>query len=262
MTRQAVSAVIIAKNAAQDLPDCLASIAWVDEIVLLDSGSEDETVELAKAQGATVYQHDDWPGYGPQRQRAQRYASHDWIFMVDVDERVSTELRASIESVLESPDSSKVYCFDRVSDFFGRFIHTSDWYPDWVERLYHKAHFSFDDAQVHERVRCRADQKVRLQGKLWHYTTSTYDVFMKKSLRYAQDWSNDRFQRGKRTTVAGVFGRSVGAFLIKYLLRRGFLDGRHGFMLAGFSAVYTFHKYASLWVLQQGDFRSRTPDKH
>jgi len=250
VTRQPVSAVIIAKNAANDLPACLASIEWADEIVLVDSGSEDETVRIAEQFGARVHQHFDWPGYGPQRQRAQSYASHDWIFMIDVDERVSAQLRQSIETILETPDPQKVYCFDRVSDFFGRFIRTSDWYPDWVERLYHKAHFAYDDAQVHERVVCTSAQKSKLKGELLHYTTSTYDSFMKKSLRYADDWSRDRFARGKRTSVVEVFVRSLGTFLVKYLLRRGFMDGKHGLLLAGVSSVYTFNKYAALWVLQ------------
>lgn len=258
MTRKAVSAVIIAKNAANDLPACLDSIRWVDEIVLVDSGSDDETIAIAESYGAKVFQHTDWPGYGPQRQRAQKHASHEWIFMIDVDERVTPELRASIEALLEAPDPDKVYCFDRVSDFFGRLIHSSGWYPDWVERLYHTAHFAYDDAQVHERVRCTESQKARLSGELLHYTTSSYDAFMKKSLRYAQDWSNERYQRGKRTSAPGVFVRSLGTFLVKYLLRRGFTEGTHGLMLAGVSAVYTFHKYAALWVLQQKEQQSKS----
>lgn len=251
VTRQKITAVLIAKNAAKELPACLDSVAWVDEIVLLDSGSEDETTTIAKSYGAEVYVNDDWPGFGPQRQRAQSYASNDWVFMIDVDERVTPELRASIEALLVAPDANKVYCFDRVTDFFGRFIRTSGWYPDWVERLYHKDRFSYDDAQVHERVVCKPAHKVKLKGELLHYTTGSYGDFMSKSLRYSQDWSQERFERGKRTTLGGVFVRSLGTFLIKFILRRGFMDGRHGFLLAGVSAVYTFHKYASLWILQQ-----------
>ncbi len=251
VTRQAITAVLIAKNAATDLPDCLESIAWVDEIVLLDSGSDDDTVAIAESFGAKVFVSEDWPGFGSQRQRAQSYASNDWIFMIDVDERVTPALRASIESLLTQPNADKVYCFDRVSDFFGRFIRTSGWYPDWVERLYRKDKFSYNDAPVHERVVCESAQKVKLAGELLHFTTGSYNDFMQKSLRYASDWSEQRYARGKRTTLGGVFVRSLGTFLIKYILRRGFMEGRHGVLLAGVSAVYTFNKYGSLWVLQQ-----------
>lgn len=249
--RKAVSAIIIAKNAEPLLAECLRSISWVDEIVVLDSCSEDRTCDIAREFGAKVFETQDWPGFGPQRQKAQSLASHDWVFMIDVDEQVSAELRSSIETLLENPDPAKVYSFDRLSNFFGRFIRTSGWHPDWVERLYNKEHFSYNDAAVHERVDCRKDQVDKLHGYLLHYTATDYQDFMRKSLRYSGDWAQARYQRGKRTSIPGIIMHSLGTILVKYLLKRGFMDGRHGLLLALTSGIYTFHKYTQLWLLQQ-----------
>lgn len=255
-TRQPVSAVIIAKNAARDIGACLRSIDWVDEIIVVDSGSTDGTQDLARSFGAKVFDYPDWPGFGPQRQRAQSHVSNAWLFMIDVDERVTPELRASIENVLRNPDPTKVYCFSRLSDFFGRMMYRSGWYPDKVARLYHRDHFRYDDAQVHEKVACPRAAQVDLDGELLHFTTPDYPSFAAKSVRYACDWAQARHQRGKRTSIAGIVLHVAGCFLRKYFLQLGLLEGRHGFMLACVSSVYTFNKYAALWALQQREAQS------
>jgi len=249
--RLPVSAVLIAKNAAAQLEACLQSITWADEIVLLDSGSTDATVEIAEAMGARVFQSDAWPGFGRQRQLAQSYARYDWLFMIDVDERVTPELQHSIEAVLQNPDPKKVYRFNRLTDFFGRFMRSSGWYPDRVARLYHAAHFGYDNAAVHEKVLCSSSDQVDLEGHLLHYTTPSYRGFIDKSARYACDWAEAKHARGKTTSVAGIIAHTLGTFLRKYLLQRGFLEGRHGFLLASVSSIYTFHKYMALWTLNQ-----------
>ncbi|PUZ13023.1 glycosyltransferase family 2 protein, partial [Cronobacter sakazakii] len=134
--RARLSVVMIAKNAASLLPDCLASVAWADEIVVLDSGSSDDTVAVATAAGAKVFTESDWQGYGIQRQRAQQYASGDYILMIDTDERVTPELAQAIHQVLENPDPQAVYSIARRNLFLGRFMRHSGWYPDRVTRLY------------------------------------------------------------------------------------------------------------------------------
>jgi (heptosyl)LPS beta-1,4-glucosyltransferase len=171
--------------------------------------------------------------------------------MIDVDEEVSPELRRSIEQVLTAPAPEKVYVFQRLSDFFGCWMYHGGWYPDPVARLYHKDRFRFDDAAVHERLACARTAEVVLDGHLLHYTTADYRHVAGKSVRYACDWADARFSRGKRTSMMGILAHSLGCFVRKYFLQRGMLAGRHGFMLACVSTVYTFNKYAALWALQQ-----------
>lgn len=145
-----LSVVMIAKNAADLLADCLASVSWADEVVVLDSGSTDNTVELARSLGAQVYSNTDWQGYGIQRQRAQDYATHDWVLMIDTDERVTPELKESILKVLDAPQRGVIYSIARRNYFLGRFMRHSGWYPDRVMRLYERARYRYNDNLVHE----------------------------------------------------------------------------------------------------------------
>ena len=249
-TKELVTAVIIAKNAGRDLEACLESIKWVDEIVLLDSGSTDDTVEIALRHGTKVHYGTDWPGFGIQRQRAQALASNDWVFMIDVDERVSPELQKNIEQILIAPNPKKAYRFNRLTDFFGRFIRTSGWHPDWVSRLYHKDYFSYNSALVHEILSSEGSEE-DLKGDLFHYTTSTYLDFISKSSRYACSWADERYRQGKRVYFIAIPLRSLSHFIVKYVFQRGFLEGKHGFLLAILSSFYTFHKYSALWILNR-----------
>src|SRR5690606_29953814 len=140
-----LSVVMITKNAADLLPDCLASVAWADEIVLLDSGSEDATPDVARAAGVKVYTNTDWQGYGIQRQRAQSYATGDYVLMIDTDERITPELRQSIQNVLHAPAPGAVYSIARRNYFLGRFMRHSGWYPDRVTRLYARTDYQYND---------------------------------------------------------------------------------------------------------------------
>lgn len=151
-----LSVVMIAKNAADLLPDCLASVSWADEIVLLDSGSSDNTVELARSQGVQVHVNRDWQGYGIQRQRAQAYATGDYVLMIDTDERVTPELAQSIRSVLAAPQTGAIYSIARRNYFLGRFMRHSGWYPDRVMRLYERDRYRYNDNLVHESPTPRA----------------------------------------------------------------------------------------------------------
>ena len=132
---QRLSVVMIARNAADVLPDCLSSVSWADEIILLDSGSTDNTVSLATAAGVNVHIETDWQGYGIQRQRAQQHATGDYILMIDTDERVTPPLRRAIQAVLAAPADNTVYSINRRNLFLGRFMRHSGWYPDSVTRL-------------------------------------------------------------------------------------------------------------------------------
>lgn len=254
--RQRLSVVMIAKNEAELLPDCLASVIWADEIIVLDSGSSDDSVEIATQAGAQVYQSDDWQGYGIQRQRAQHYATGDMILMIDADERVSPELRAAIEQVLVAPPSRTVYSLGRSNLFLGRFMRHSGWYPDRVMRLYPRT-FRYNDNLVHESLQSDGAPVVALPGDLEHLTCRDLIAFQRKQLAYAEAWATERHQRGKRCGLFSVFSHTLGAFVKTLLLRAGFLDGKQGWILAVVNAQYTFNKYSALWALNHASAKGR-----
>ncbi|KGD74514.1 glycosyltransferase family 2 protein [Pantoea vagans] len=254
--RQRLSVVMIAKNEAELLPDCLASVIWADEIIVLDSGSSDDSVEIATQAGAQVYQSDDWQGYGIQRQRAQGYATGDMILMIDADERVSPELRAAIEQVLVAPPSRTVYSLGRSNLFLGRFMRHSGWYPDRVMRLYPRT-FRYNDNLVHESLQSDGAPVVALPGDLEHLTCRDLIAFQRKQLAYAEAWATERHQRGKRCGLFSVFSHTLGAFVKTLLLRAGFLDGKQGWILAVVNAQYTFNKYSALWALNHASAKGR-----
>jgi len=247
---------MIAKNEAELLPDCLASVSWADEIIVLDSGSSDDSVEIATQAGAQVYKSDDWQGYGIQRQRAQGYATGDMILMIDADERVSPELRAAIEQVLVAPPSRTVYSLGRSNLFLGRFMRHSGWYPDRVMRLYPRT-FRYNDNLVHESLQSDGAPVVALPGDLEHLTCRDLIAFQRKQLAYAEAWAKERHQRGKRCGLFSVFSHTLGAFVKTLLLRAGFLDGKQGWILAVVNAQYTFNKYSALWALNHASAKGR-----
>jgi (heptosyl)LPS beta-1,4-glucosyltransferase len=247
-----LSVVMIAKNAADLLAECVASVRWADEIILLDSGSTDNTVELAHSLGVKVYSHTDWQGYGPQRQRAQSYATGDYVLMIDTDERVTPELEQSLRQVLVSPQPGAVYSIARQNYFLGRFMRHSGWYPDRVIRLYERERFQYNDHRVHESLDCQNAPVVELKGDLRHLTCRDFASFQQKQLAYATAWAQERHQKGKRASLAGIFGHTLGAFVKTLLIRGGVLDGAQGWLLAVVNAQYTFNKYTELWALNRG----------
>lgn len=247
-----LSVVMIAKNAADLLPDCLASVAWADEIVLLDSGSSDNTLEVARAAGAKVFIDTDWQGYGIQRQRAQSFATGDYVLMIDTDERVTPELQQSLQSVLASPKPGAVYSIARRNYFLGRFMRHSGWYPDRVMRLYERERYQYNSNLVHESLECVNAEVINLQGDLRHLTCRDFASFQRKQLSYATAWAQERHQRGKKASIAGIFAHTLGAFLKTLILRAGILDGKQGWLLAVVNAQYTFNKYTELWALNRG----------
>lgn len=249
---QRLSVVMIAKNAADLLPDCLASIAWADEIILLDSGSEDATLEVARAAGVKVFTDTDWQGYGIQRQKAQHLASGDYILMLDTDERVTPELAQAIRIVLAAPQPDAVYSIARRNFFLGRFMRHSGWYPDRVTRLYPRARYQYNASLVHESLDTQGANVIELKGDLLHLTCRDFASFQRKQLNYATAWAQERHQKGKKASLAGIFTHTLGAFLKTLLLRGGVLDGKQGWLLAVVNAQYTFNKYTELWALNHG----------
>lgn len=245
-----LSVILITHNEAENIVDCLASVAFADEWIVLDSGSTDDTVALARAAGARVEVSADWPGFGPQKNRALELATGDWVFSIDADERVTPELAREIQAVVAGEGALTGYTVPRLSSFCGRFIRHSGWWPDRVLRLFRRGSARFSDAIVHEKV-VPQESPGKLQAPLLHYTYPDLESALTKMNRYSSDAARAMYDRGKRTSLPGILGRSVWTFIRIYGLRRGFLDGRHGVLLAVVAAMGSFSRYAKLWLLQQ-----------
>lgn len=252
--RPTIAAVLISKNSALVLDDCLASVAWVDEITILDNGSLDETLEIAQKYKAKVIVETQWHGFGPQRQLAQSHVSSDWLFWIDTDERVSEDLKQSILGLLESDklDPKTAYSVSRISDFFGRLMRHSGWYPDRVVRLHHRLSYRYDNAQVHEKLDVAKANVEDLAGDMIHLTSEDFCDYFSKSARYAENWGRERAEKGKTISLAGIVLKMLAAFIRVYIVRAGFLDGKHGLLLSIQTSHYVYNKYFSLWVYSKG----------
>jgi hypothetical protein len=237
--RPALSAVIITRDAARLLDACLASVAFADEMVVVDAGSTDDTRERARARGARVIEQ-AWLGFGAQKQFAVSQATHDWVLCVDADERVSDALRASILAALAAPRAF-VYAMPRCNRFLGRWLRHGEGYPDWSTRLFHRAHARWSDDPVHERV--VADERVeRLAGDLLHDSAESLERYLEKQNRYTTLQAERLVAQGVRPGAAVTALRPLARFLKMYVLRRGFLDGFPGFVHIAIGCWNTFTK--------------------
>jgi glycosyltransferase involved in cell wall biosynthesis len=254
-----LSVIVITKNEAANIVACLDSVAFADEFIVVDSGSTDNTIELARAMGATVEQTHDWPGFGPQKNRALNLAQGEWVLSIDADERVTPELAQAIQAAIAAP-ACDAYEIARLSDFCGRFIRHSGWWPDHVLRLFRRGSARFSDAAVHEKVvQAQPGRVGRLDGHFLHYPYPDLDALVNKVNRYSSDAAAMMHARGKRTGIWGALGHGFWTFIRIYLIRRGFLDGRHGLVLAVTAAAGSFFRYAKLMFLSDNARRDGVP---
>jgi glycosyltransferase involved in cell wall biosynthesis len=244
-----LSVILITKNEAANIRACLESVAWADEIVVVDSASSDDTVAIAKELGARVYIH-DWPGFGIQKNRALGYATKDWVLSLDADERVTPELREEIEAVLRTEPTADTYLVPRLSNYCGRFMRHSGWYPDLLHRLFKRGKARFSDDLVHERLIVEGDTG-RLQGLLLHYAFDDMEEVLHKVNQYSTAGAAMMQRRGRKASLTGAVLRGIWSFIRTYVLRGGFLDGREGFMLAVSNAEGTYYRYLKLMLLNQ-----------
>jgi glycosyltransferase involved in cell wall biosynthesis len=244
----ALSAVIITKDAAAQLGDCLASVAFADEILVVDSGSTDGTRALAKQRGARVLER-DWLGFGAQKQFAVDAAAHDWVLCIDADERVSAPLREAIVSELKAP-RTRVYALARCNRFLGRWLRHGEGYPDWSVRLFHRAHARWRDDPVHEKV-VTADAVHRLDGDLMHDSAETLEKYLDKQNRYTSLQAQSLRAAGRRATVLHLALAPAFRFVKFYVLRLGFLDGAPGLVHIAIGCMNSFNKYAKLMALER-----------
>lgn len=242
-----LSVIIITKNEAANILGCLESVAFADEFIVVDSGSTDNTVALARDFGARVVVTPDWPGFGPQKNRALDLATGDWVLSVDADERVTPELAQAIRGAMDDPRSD-AWEMPRLSWFCGRFIRHGGWWPDYVLRLWRRGAARFTDAAVHERVVPDSGRSARLGPHLLHYPYPDFDALVTKINRYSSDAAAMMHAKGRRANVFTALGHSFWTFVRIYLIRRGFLDGRHGLVLAVTAAAGSFFRYAKLML--------------
>lgn len=248
-----LSVTIITKNEAAHIVECIESVAFADEVIVLDSGSTDETCALAERAGAKVFHSTDWPGFGPQKNRALSYAQGEWVLSLDADERVSAELATQIKAVINehSPNARyKAYEVSRLSCYGGRWMRYSGWHPDFVLRLFRRTEAQFTDDLVHESV--RYDGPVgRLKGVVYHYPYDSVETHIRKMDQYSSAAAQSQHVRGRKISIAGIVLKMFWTFVRVYIIRRGFLDGKQGLILALMAATGNMYRYSKLWFLQQ-----------
>lgn len=247
-----ISVVIITKNEEASIRRCLESVSWADEIVVLDSDSSDRTAEICRELGAKVSVAREWPGFGQQKNRALDMATGDWVLSLDADEWVTPELGKEIRAAVSQTGNASAFRIPRLSSFCGRLMRHSGWWPDHVVRLFRRGAARFSDDIVHERVIVEGEMGA-LSNPLMHETYVALEDMLEKFNNYSTLGARMLHERGVRGGLFKGVLHGVGAFVRTYLLRRGFLDGREGFMLAVANAEVTYYKYAKLWLKQRID---------
>ncbi|MBZ0272933.1 glycosyltransferase family 2 protein [bacterium] len=250
MTRK-LTATIITKNEESNIERCVRALAFADEVLVLDSGSTDRTVEIARSLGARV-EVTDWPGHVKQKQRAVDRATHDTILAIDADEVVTDELRASIQRVLNASDLAAGYELTRKTFYLGRWIEHCGWYPEWRVRLFDRRRARWTGFDPHDRVACDG-KPGRLAGDLLHYSYRDIAHHLTRINEYTTTMAHEHRAAGKHARVRDVLIRPWWNFLKKYFLQRGFLDGVPGLIVCVLAAYYVFLKYAKLWELSRRD---------
>ncbi|MCY7371144.1 MAG: glycosyltransferase family 2 protein [Polaromonas sp.] len=242
-TKITLSVIIVTKNESQNITACIGSVPFASEILVLDSGSTDDTVAQARAAGATVHST-DWPGYGLQQLRGIQMAKSDWVLSLDADERISAELAAELLAAISNPKADG-YRLPRSSSFCGQFMRAGGWVPDYTLRLVKREAAGFSDHFLHAHMTVdgtRAD----LANPIIHYSYRNLDDVLEKLNRYSRGSAVDLLEQGVRSNLSKALLKGFSAFARTYILRRGFMDGQMGLVLAIFNAETTYYKYLRL----------------
>lgn len=243
-----LSAIIITKNSGATIRRCVESVAWADEIVVVDSGSTDRTLEICRELGAAVHVTADWPGHGPQKNRALALAGGDWIFSLDADEWVTPELHSELARASDDPGGCVAFEMPRRSSFCGRFMRHSGWWPDYVTRLFRRQAARFSEDHMHDRVIVEGATG-RLGQPVMHEAIADLEQMIAKMNSYSSASALMLQRQGRTATLFTALLHGGWAFVRTYVLRAGFLDGRAGFMLAVGNAEGSFYRYLKLMLL-------------
>jgi len=240
-----ITAIVITRNEERNIGDCLASVPFADEVIVVDSGSDDRTEEICRKDPRVRWFPEPWKGFGPQKNSALDKAQNDWILSIDADERVTPELAKEIASLPLFEPGVDGYRIPRKSFFGKEWVRHGGWYPDYTIRLWRRGAGRFVDRSVHEVVRVEGNVGT-LRGDLLHHTYMDTNDFVERMNRYSTLGARELRKEGVRCTLLDLLFRPPFTFFRMYVLRRGFLDGALGFRLAVLYAMYTFLKYAKL----------------
>jgi glycosyltransferase involved in cell wall biosynthesis len=243
-----LSVTVITHNEGSSIAAALESVSWADEIIVVDSHSSDETTAIARQFTPLVLVR-DWAGYGPQKNYAAARATNDWILSIDADERITPALADEIKALMQAGPAAQGYRLPRVTYYLGRWIRSTDWYPDFHLRLYDRRSARWSERKVHESVETQG-QVEKLRGEMLHYPYRDVSEHLLKIDRYttltAEQWASE----GRRATAFQAFIYPRLAFFRNYILRRGFRDGQTGLLVSLLNSYYVFLKYAKLLELQ------------
>jgi glycosyltransferase involved in cell wall biosynthesis len=243
-----LSLVVIAKNEEANIARCLDSVPFAAEKLVLDSGSTDKTVEIAKAHGARV-EHRDWQGFYLQKKAATEMAQSDWILSLDADEALSPELATEIKNLLASGPTADAYAMPRLSYHLGRWIRHGGWYPDWQIRLFDRRKAAWQTGEIHEKIKAANVAKLTSPIRHWVFTDIADQV--ETNNRYSSLGARQLHKEGRKFRLLMLIIKCKSKFLETYIWKRGFLDGLPGFIIAVGAAYSMFLKHAKLWEIQK-----------
>lgn len=246
-----LSVILITRNEEANLDDCLASLEGIaQQIVIVDTASTDRTLEIAQKYGAVISNPPDWPGFGPQKNRALDLATGEWVLSLDADERLTPALRSEILTAIHHNAHINCFAIPRLSWYCGRFIRHSGWTPDYVDRLFRHGTARFSDDLVHERL-IPNGQVAKLENSMLHFSFMNYSQVLQKLDRYSTASAEQAFADGKSSSLCKAISHGLWAFFRTYIIRAGFLDGAQGFALAVSNGQGTYYRYLKLWHLNQ-----------
>lgn len=247
ISKPTLSVILITKNEAHNVVKCLDSVSWADEIIVLDSGSSDNTVDLCRQYTSQVFTT-DWPGFGPQKNRALNRATSDWVLSIDADEFLSPELIRKIQEIIKNQQAKDAYKIKRITKFYGKYLHYGDWKSDYPLRLFKRDTARFKDVPVHESL--VTEGKIgKIKEIMWHNSFTSMEEILNKMNKYSTLSAINFKNEGRSANILKAFLKGLWTFLRGYFFKFGFLDGKFGFLLAVVNAEGCFYKYVKLSLL-------------